>query len=58
MSRMKYRMEMPKDVVLGNFQAAAELALGEGIIKKIAGLERLRAPAVQKEAAPDRAVGW
>src|SRR5437660_6038221 len=34
MSRMVYRTEMPKDVVLGNFSNAAELALAEGIIKK------------------------
>ena len=27
MSRMKYRMEMPNDVVLGNFKGAAEFAL-------------------------------
>src|SRR5215468_11129227 len=35
MSRMVYRMEMPKSVVMGNFVDAAELALAEGIIKKM-----------------------
>src|SRR5438128_788720 len=34
MSRMVYRTEMPKEVVLGNFRNAAELAVAEGIIKK------------------------
>jgi len=58
MSRMKYRMEMPKDVVLGNFQAAAELALGEGIIKKMPDWSDFVRPQFMKEAAPDRAVGW
>jgi len=58
MSRMKYRMEMPKDVVLANFQAAAELALGEGIIKKMPDWNDFVRPQFMKEAAPERAAGW
>ena len=58
MSRMKYRMEMPKDVVLGNFRGAAELALAEGIIKKMPDWNDFVRPQLMKEVAPDRAVGW
>src|SRR5262249_23900938 len=58
MSRMKYRVEMPKDVVLGNFQGAAELALGENIIKKMPDWSDFVRPQLMKEVAPDRAVGW
>ena len=58
MSRMKYRVEMPKDVVLGNFRGAAEVALGEGIIKKMPDWNDFVRPQLMKEVAPDRAVGW
>jgi hypothetical protein len=55
---MKYRVEMPKDVVLGNFRGAAEVALGEGIIKKMPDWNDFVRPQLMKEVAPDRAVGW
>ena len=58
MSRMKYRMEMPKDVVLSNFQGAAELALAENIIKKMPDWNDFIRPEFMKEAAPDRSAGW
>jgi ABC-type nitrate/sulfonate/bicarbonate transport system substrate-binding protein len=58
MSRMVYRTEMPKDVVLGNFNNAAELALGEGIIKKTPDWNDFIRPQIIKEAAPDRTSGW
>jgi ABC-type nitrate/sulfonate/bicarbonate transport system substrate-binding protein len=58
MSRMKYRMEMPKAVVQGNFQEAAELAMAEGIIKKMPNWNDFLRPQIMKEAAPDRAAGW
>jgi taurine transport system substrate-binding protein len=58
MTRMKYRMEMPKDVVLGNFQGAAELALAENIIKKMPDWNDFIRPQFMKEAAPDRSPGW
>jgi ABC-type nitrate/sulfonate/bicarbonate transport system substrate-binding protein len=58
MSRMKYRMEMPRDVVLGNFQGAAELALAENIIKKMPDWNDFIRPEFMKAAAPDRSPGW
>jgi taurine transport system substrate-binding protein len=58
MSRMRYRMEMPKDVVLGNFKGAAELAQAEGIIKKMPDWNDFVRPQFMKEVAPDRAAGW
>jgi taurine transport system substrate-binding protein len=58
MSRLIYRMEMPKNVVTGNFREAAELALAEGIIKKIPDWNDFLRPQIMKEAAPDRAGGW
>ena len=58
MSRMNYRVEMPKDVVLGNFRGAAEVAFGEGIIKKMPDWNDFVRPQLMKEVAPDRAVGW
>jgi taurine transport system substrate-binding protein len=58
MSRMRYRVEMPKDVVLANFRDAAELAQGEGIIKKMPEWSDFIRPQFMKEAAPDRAGGW
>jgi ABC-type nitrate/sulfonate/bicarbonate transport system substrate-binding protein len=58
MSRMTYRMEMPRTVVEGNFREAAELALAEGIIKKMPDWNDFLRPQIIKEAAPDRAVGW
>ncbi len=58
MSRMRYRMEMPKDVVLGNFKGAAELAQAEGIIKKMPDWNDFIRPQFMKEVAPDRAAGW
>jgi taurine transport system substrate-binding protein len=58
MSRMKYRMEMPKDVVLGNFQGAAELALAENIIKKMPDWSDFIRPEFMKTVAPDRSAGW
>ena len=39
MSRMVYRTEMPKDVVLGNFRNAAESRHGGGHHQEDAGLE-------------------
>jgi taurine transport system substrate-binding protein len=58
MSRMTYRMEMPKSVVTENFKGAAELALGEGIIKKMPDWNDFLRPQVMQEVAPDRAEGW
>jgi taurine transport system substrate-binding protein len=58
MSRMVYRTEMPKDVVLGNFRNAAELAVAEGIIKKTPDWNDFLRPQIMKEAAPDRTSGW
>ena len=58
MSRMVYRMEMPKDVVRANFRAAAEMALAENIIKKMPDWNDFIRPQIIKEVAPDRAVGW
>jgi taurine transport system substrate-binding protein len=58
MSRMVYRTEMPKDVVLGNFSNAAELALAEGIIKKTPDWNDFIRPQIMKEAASDRTSGW
>jgi len=58
MSRMIYRTEMPKDVVLGNFRNAAELAVAEGIIKKMPDWNDFIRPQIMKEAAPDRTTGW
>jgi taurine transport system substrate-binding protein len=58
MSRMVYRTEMPKDVVLGNFRNAAELAVAEGIIKKMPDWSDFIRPQIIKEAAPDRTTGW
>jgi hypothetical protein len=51
-------MEMPKSVVTGNFRDAAELALGEGIIKKMPDWNDFLRPQIMKEVAPDRAEGW
>jgi taurine transport system substrate-binding protein len=58
MSRMVYRTEMPKDIVVGNFTNAAELAAGEGIIKKIPDWNDFIRPQIMKDAAPDRTSGW
>ena len=58
MSRMVYRTEMPKDIVVGNFTNAAELAMGEGIIKKIPDWNDFIRPQIMKDAAPDRISGW
>jgi hypothetical protein len=58
MSRMVYRMEMPKDVVTSNFRAAAEMALAENIIKKMPDWNDFIRPQIIKEVAPDRAAGW
>jgi ABC-type nitrate/sulfonate/bicarbonate transport system substrate-binding protein len=58
MSRLRYRVEMPKDVVLANFRGAAELAQGEGIIKKMPDWNDFIRPQFMQEAAPDRAAGW
>jgi ABC-type nitrate/sulfonate/bicarbonate transport system substrate-binding protein len=58
MSRLRYRVEMPKDVVLANFRDAAELARGEGIIKKMPEWNDFIRPQFMQEAAPDRAGGW
>jgi taurine transport system substrate-binding protein len=58
MSRMVYRMEMPKSVVTENFRGAADLALGEGIIKKMPEWSDFLRPQIIKEVAPDRAEGW
>ena len=58
MSRMVYRMEMPKDVVTSNFRAAAEMALAENIIKKMPDWNDFIRPQIIKEVAADRAAGW
>jgi hypothetical protein len=58
MSRMIYRMEMPKEVVTGNFRNAAELAAAEGIIKNMPDWNDFIRPQIVKEVAPDRAPGW
>jgi taurine transport system substrate-binding protein len=58
MSRMIYRTEMPKDVVVGNFRNAAELAMAEGIIKKMPDWNDFIRPQIMKEAAPNRTTGW
>jgi ABC-type nitrate/sulfonate/bicarbonate transport system substrate-binding protein len=58
MSRMVYRTEMPKDIVLARFGSAAELALAEGIIKKIPDWNDFIRPQIIKEAAPERTSGW
>jgi NitT/TauT family transport system substrate-binding protein len=58
MSRLIYRMEMPKNVVTGNFREAAELALAEGIIKKMPDWNDFLRPQIMKEVAPDRSGGW
>jgi taurine transport system substrate-binding protein len=58
MSRMVYRMEMPKDVVTANFRAAAEMALAENIIKKMPDWNDFIRPQIIKEVAADRAAGW
>jgi ABC-type nitrate/sulfonate/bicarbonate transport system substrate-binding protein len=58
MSRMVYRMEMPKDVVTANFRAAADIALAENIIKKMPDWNDFIRPQIMKEVAPDRAPGW
>ena len=58
MSRMVYRMEMPKGVVTENFRGAAELALGEGIIKKMPDWSDFLRPQIIKEIASERAEGW
>jgi hypothetical protein len=58
MSRMVYRTEMPKDIVLGNFTNAAALAVGEGIIKKMPDLNDFIRPQIMKDAAPNRTSGW
>jgi taurine transport system substrate-binding protein len=58
MSRMVYRTEMPKDVVLGNFRNASDLAVAEGIIKKTPDWNDFIRPQIMKEAAPDRTTGW
>ena len=58
MSRMTYRMEMPKDVVLGNFQGAAELALAENIIKKMPDWRMTHSSATHEGGRPERSAGW
>jgi hypothetical protein len=58
MSRMVYRMEVPKDVVTANFRAAADIALAENIIKKMPDWNDFIRPQIMKEVAPDRAPGW
>jgi len=58
MSRMVYRTEMPKDVVITNFRTAAEIALAENIIKKMPDWNDFIRPQTMKEVAPDRAPGW
>jgi len=54
MSRIKYRMEMPTDVVAINFKEAAEFALEQSIIKKMPDWSDFIRPQFMKEAAPDR----
>ncbi len=58
MSRVKYRMEMHKDVVPGNFREAAEFAMEQGVIKKMPDWNDFIRPQFMKEAAPDRTSGW
>ncbi|HSX82403.1 MAG TPA: ABC transporter substrate-binding protein, partial [Candidatus Saccharimonadia bacterium] len=58
MTRLTYRVEMPKDVVTTNFREAAAFAQEQDIIKKIPDWNDLIRPQVMQEAAPDRATGW
>jgi taurine transport system substrate-binding protein len=58
MSRLIYRMDMPKSEVTGNFREAADLALAEGIIKKMPDWNDFLQPQIVKAIAPDRAAGW
>jgi ABC-type nitrate/sulfonate/bicarbonate transport system substrate-binding protein len=54
MSRIKYRMEMPTELVGTNFREAAEFAMEQAIIKKIPDWSDFIRPQLMKEAAPDR----
>jgi NitT/TauT family transport system substrate-binding protein len=58
MSRLTYRLAMAREVVLGNFQAAADFAIEEGIIKQAPDWNDFIRPQFVKEVAPDRATGW
>ena len=58
MTRLTYRVEMPRDVVMTNFRDAAAFALVEGIIKKTPEWNDFIRPQFMKETAPDRATGW
>jgi len=58
MSRLTYRMEMPKDVVVTNFQEAAAFALEEGIIKQAPEWSAFIRPHCMQAAAPERTLGW
>jgi len=58
MTRLIYRVEMPKDVVTTNFREAAAFAQEQDIIKKTPDWNDLIRPQVMQEAAPDRATGW
>jgi len=53
MTRLTYRVEMPKDVVTTNFREAAEFARSR-TSSEDTGLERPHPTAVMQEAAPDR----
>jgi ABC-type nitrate/sulfonate/bicarbonate transport system substrate-binding protein len=54
MSRIKYRMEMPTQLVVNNFKEAAEFAIEQAIIKKRPDWSDFIRPQFMKEAAPDR----
>ncbi len=54
MSRIKYRMEMPTQLVTNNFTEAAQFAIEQGIIKKTPEWSDFIRPQSMKEAAPDR----
>ena len=58
MTRIHFRVELPKDVVTTNFQEAAEFALSQDIIKKTPDWNDFIRPQFIQEAAPDRATGW
>jgi ABC-type nitrate/sulfonate/bicarbonate transport system substrate-binding protein len=58
MTRLTYRVEMPKDVVVTNFRDAAEFAMAENIIKKMPEWNDFLRPQFMKGTAPDRTTGW
>jgi ABC-type nitrate/sulfonate/bicarbonate transport system substrate-binding protein len=57
MSRFKYRMEMPTQLVVNNFKEATGFATEQALIKKIPDWSDFIWPQFMKEAAPDRTTG-